>query len=223
MYDVCLFDLDGTLLDTLADLTAATNAALSACGFPARTTEEVRGFVGNGIRLLISRALPDGENNPAFAEVFARFKQYYAEHCFDRTQPYPGILAMLRELKRQKCLVGVVSNKADFAVRELVARFFAGLADAAAGENEEGGVRKKPAPDLVYAVLGRLGADSSRAVYIGDSEVDIQTARNSSLPCISVTWGFKSREFLLANGASRLVSRPAEITEALALLNGSRR
>lgn len=218
MRDTCLFDLDGTLLDTLSDLTIATNAALGAYGFPPRTEEEVKGFVGNGIRLLIERAAPGGADNPRFAEIFAFFKRFYAAHCFDNTLPYPGVPEMLGELKARGCLIGVVSNKADFAVKELVSRFFGGTADAAAGENEEAGIGKKPSPDLVYAVLERLGSSPSRAVYVGDSEVDIETAANASVPCISVTWGFKSRNFLLSHGASRLISRPDELPAALARL-----
>ena len=209
--DTFLFDLDGTLLDTLDDLTAATNAALRAYGCPPRTKEGVQGFAGNGVRLLLTRAAPGGEDNPHFSEIYDFFKTYYAVHCFDNTKPYPGIPVMLAGLKDRGCLVGVLSNKADFAVQQLVSRFFPGLADGAAGEDEEGGVRKKPAPDLVYSVLKRLGSDPSRAVYVGDSEVDVQTAVNASLPCLSVTWGFKTREFLLSHGATALVSSPAEI------------
>ncbi|HIU59600.1 MAG TPA: HAD family hydrolase [Candidatus Scatosoma pullistercoris] len=208
-YQVYLFDLDGTLLDTLSDLTAATNAALAAYGCPARTREEVKGFVGNGIRLLIERAAPAG--TPYLEEIFSEFRTYYAAHCFDHTRPYPGVEDMLREIVRRGGKAGIVSNKADFAVQELTGRFFKGLVQAAAGENEGAGIRKKPAPDLVYSVLGRLGEDGTGAVYVGDSEVDIQTAKNAGLPCISVTWGFKTREFLLANGATRLVDRPEEI------------
>ena len=211
MFDAYVFDLDGTLLDTLDDLTSAVNAALSAYHCPQRTRDEVQSFVGNGIKLLMRRAVPDGEADPRFSDIFEYFKRYYGAHCFDSTKPYPGVMELLTRLKDAGKRTAIVSNKADYAVKLLTERFFSGLVGAAAGENEAAGIRKKPAPDSVFAALDRLGADKSAAVYVGDSEVDIQTAANARIPCISVTWGFKSREFLLQNGASCLVDTPAEI------------
>lgn len=212
-YNVYIFDLDGTLLDTLDDLTDSVNVALTAFGCPQRSREEVRGFVGNGIRLLMERATPGGSAHPRFSEIFGLFKCHYAAHCCDKTRPYPGILDVLREIKARGGRSAIVSNKADFAVRELADRYFGGLVSAAVGENEEAGVRKKPAPDSVFAVLRALDCDGEGAVYVGDSEVDIETAKNAGLPCISVTWGFKDREFLLAHGAKKLVDSPREIPE----------
>lgn len=210
-YQTYIFDLDGTLLDTLDDLTDSVNAALSAYGCSLRSREEVRDFVGNGIRLLMERAVPCGAANAYFSEIFDFFKRHYAEHCCDKTQPYPGVVGMLEEIQARGSVSAVVSNKADFAVKELAKRYFDGLIKVAAGENEAAGIRKKPAPDSVFAVLEELGADEKKAVYIGDSEVDIETAANAGLPCISVTWGFKTKEFLLSRGAKNLIGEPKEL------------
>ena len=164
MFDTYVFDLDGTLLDTLDDLTSSVNAALEAFGCPVRSREEVRGFVGNGIRLLVRRAAPCGAD---FAGIFEAFKAHYAAHCFDKTKPYAGVTELLTQLKARGAKTAIVSNKADFAVRELSARFFGKLIDAAAGEREDAGIRKKPAPDSVLSVLKLLEEDGKRAVYIG--------------------------------------------------------
>ena len=208
MFDTYVFDLDGTLLDTLDDLTSSVNAALEAFGCPVRSREEVRGFVGNGIRLLVRRAAPCGAD---FAGIFEAFKAHYAAHCFDKTKPYAGVTELLTQLKARGAKTAIVSNKADFAVRELSARFFGRLINAAAGEREDAGIRKKPAPDSVLSVLKLLEEDGKREVYIGDSEVDIETAKNAGLPCISVTWGFKSRAFLEGPGASFFADKPMDI------------
>lgn len=209
MYEVIVFDLDGTLLDTLADLHASVNAALEKFSFPRRTQEEVRSFVGNGIALLMKRAI--GKETPVFDEVLAAFKTHYGEHCADKTRPYAGILPLLKELRARGIKTAVVSNKADFAVKKLAEKYFEGLLFAAIGEDEEHGIRKKPAPDSLFAVLETLGADKSKTAYVGDSEVDIQTAKNAGVDCISVTWGFKDREFLIGHGASVLIDSPDEI------------
>lgn len=209
MYEVIVFDLDGTLLDTLADLHASVNAALEKFSFPRRTQEEVRAFVGNGISLLMKRAI--GKETPVFDEVLAAFKTHYGEHCADKTRPYAGILPLLKELRTRGIKTAVVSNKADFAVKKLAEKYFEGLLFAAVGEDEEHGIRKKPAPDSLFAVLETLGADKSKTAYVGDSEVDIQTAKNAGVDCISVTWGFKDREFLIGHGASVLIDSPDEI------------
>ncbi len=210
MYKTIIFDLDGTLLDTLDDLWHSVNGALAACGLPLRTREQVRAFVGNGIVNLMERAT--GEIAPALgAQALAAFKECYALHCEDTTQPYEGILPLLEECKKRGIATAVVSNKADYAVQRLVKRYFDGLICVAIGENEEAGVRKKPAPDSLLAVMKRLGATPADTVYVGDAEVDIQTAKNAGVDCISVTWGFKDRDFLLANGATRLIDTPAEV------------
>ena len=210
MYEAVIFELDGTLLDTLDDLWAAVNAALGKFGLPLRTKEEVRSFVGNGIAKLIERSL--GEVKKAvFDGVLQEFKSYYGAHCEDKTKPYEGILPLLYELKARGIQVAVVSNKADFAVKKLAEGYFKGLLQEAVGENEAEGIRKKPAPDSLLAVMERLGVCPRSTVYVGDSEVDIQTAKNAGVDCISVTWGFKDRAFLLENGATVLVDAPKEI------------
>lgn len=209
MYEVIIFDLDGTLLDTLDDLHASVNAALAAFSYPLRTREEVRGFVGNGIAKLIERAL--GGKTQDFEAVLDAFKTHYGAHCTDKTQAYAGIDSLLQALKDRGIKAAVVSNKADFAVQKLAKEYFGDLLCTSVGEDEAHGIRKKPAPDSLLKVLERLGVAKENAVYVGDSEVDIQTAANAGVDCISVTWGFKDREFLIENGASVLIDTPDEI------------
>lgn len=215
-YDTYVFDLDGTLLNTLEDLTISVNAAMRFAGHKERTKDEVRSFVGNGIRLLMLRALDMKESGTEsaaeeekFQTAFGYFKEHYAKHLSDHTAPYAGVEEMLRRLCAAGKKTAVVSNKADFATKELCRRYFGSLVGVALGENEAAGIRKKPAPDSVFAAIGTLGGKN--AVYIGDSEVDIETAKNARLPCISVCWGFKDKDFLAAHGASRIVSDPSEI------------
>ncbi len=212
MFETVIFDLDGTLLDTLDDLAGAVNAALSAYGFPLRTREEVRVFVGNGIKNLIERAIGE-ENHPNFEKVFEYFKSYYKEHCADETKAYNGVIELLENLKLRGVKTGVLSNKADFATKLLVKEYFPNLLDLAMGENEAAGIRKKPAPDAVFAMMEALGAKRETTVYIGDSDVDIQTAKNAGVACISCTWGFRDKAFLMKNGASVLVNTPMEILD----------
>lgn len=214
-YRAVIFDLDGTLLDTLQDLTDAVNAALSSQGLPLRSREEVCAFVGNGIQKLLERAVPEGQGNPAFDKVFEVFREHYRVHCQDKTAPYEGILPLLRELKERGIRVGVVSNKADFAVQELIPFYFERLVSVAHGENEAAGILKKPAPDMVYQTLEELGCRASEAVYVGDSDVDLETAENSGLAVISVSWGFRGRAFLEEHGADRIVDSPEELIPLL--------
>lgn len=197
-FDTVIFDLDGTLLNTLEDLADAVNHALAFCGMPERTLEEVRQFVGNGIRKLMIRAVPEGEANPEFERAFDEFRSYYKVHCNDKTKPYPGVQEMLLKLREKGYHLAIVSNKADFAVKELQELYFQDV-ETAIGERE--GVARKPAKDMVYQALGEMKAKPEGAVYVGDSDVDIETAANSGLPCISVTWGFRDREFLQEHGA----------------------
>lgn len=211
MYKTVIFDLDGTLLDTLEDLTDAVNAALNAFGLPARTKAEVCSFVGNGIKKLIERAI--GYPHQAFEEILQSFKEYYGAHCADKTQPYAGILPLLQALKEKGVRTAVVSNKADFAVKRLAKAYFGELLEDAVGENESAGVRKKPAPDSVLAVMEKLNAEKGTTVYIGDSEVDIQTAKNAGVDGVCVTWGFRDERFLRENGGEKLVREPSEILE----------
>ena len=208
MYSTYIFDLDGTLLDTLGDLAASVNYALRTYGMPERSLDEVRRFVGNGVRLLMERAVPDGADNPQFDTVFATFRQHYMEHSLDTTRPYEGIPEMLAALKARGCRLAVVSNKMMAATQELIRHFFPDTIEVAIGEHEAEGIRKKPAPDTVFAALRQLGVGEEGAVYVGDSDVDIETAHNAGLPCISVLWGFRDREFLLQHGATAFVAAP---------------
>ncbi len=212
MYRAVIFDLDGTLLNTLDDLAASTNAALRQFGYPERTVEEVRRFVGNGVRLLMVRALPQGEETPRFEEILAYFRQHYAAHCREATAPYPGIPALLARLRERGVRVAVVSNKFDAAVKDLCHAYFGGEVEVAVGESPA--VAKKPAPDAVLAAMRELGVSPADAVYVGDSEVDVETARRAGLPCISVLWGFRDRAELVAHGATHF----APDTAALAAL-----
>ena len=208
-YKTYIFDLDGTLLSTLADLAASTNYALRTHHMPERSLDEVRRFVGNGVKKLMERAIPDGLNNPLFEETFATFRQHYMQHNLDTTQPYPGIMQLLEQLKTEGKNIAVVSNKVYAATRELCRHFFGDLVPVAIGERED--IRKKPAPDTVIEALRELGVDKEGAVYIGDSDVDIMTAKNSGMPCVSVLWGFRDKEFLLEHGATTLISQPKDM------------
>ena len=187
----------------------STNYALRKSGFPERTIEEVRQFVGNGIRKLIERAVPEQTPETMINQVHQDFTEYYAQHCADNTKPYPGIPETIRKIRNAGIQTAVVSNKADYAVQTLCADYFPGLFDAVAGERE--GIRRKPAPDAVLAVLNALQIPAEQALYIGDSDVDIATAENSGMPCISVEWGFRDREFLIQHGAQNLISAPEEL------------
>ena len=209
-YKTYIFDLDGTLLDTLQDLANAVNYALRCHDMPEHSLDDVRRFVGNGVRLLMERAVPDGAQHPQFEAAFATFRHYYMQHSLDHTRPYDGIAETLRELKARGCRLAVVSNKMMAATQELVAHFFPEV-EVAIGEHEAEGIRKKPAPDTVVEALRQLGVGREEAVYVGDSDVDLQTAANSGLPCISVLWGFRDRQFLLEHGAVTLVSSPLEL------------
>ncbi|EEX52522.1 putative phosphoglycolate phosphatase, bacterial [Prevotella sp. oral taxon 472 str. F0295] len=208
-YDSYIFDLDGTLLDTLTDLAASCNYALLQHGMAQRTIDEVRMFVGNGVKKLMERAIPDGLANPQFDEVYQCFRQHYLKHGLDHTAPYPGVLPMLAELKRRNKKIAVVSNKFYRATEELCKHFFNQYVEVAIGERE--GIKKKPAPDTVLEALAQLGVTGDNAVYIGDSDVDIATANNCQLPCISVLWGFRDKDFLLRSGATTLINTPEEL------------
>lgn len=214
-YDTIIFDMDGTLLDTLGDLMDAVNYALELHGCPSRTLDEIRRFVGNGVKLLVERSVPAGTDEAETMACLADFKDYYAQHMADKTAPYPGVLDLLAALRAQGRKLAVVSNKFDSAVKELCPRYFPGLLHAAAGENEAEGVPKKPHPAMVHRVLRELNADPAKAVYVGDSEVDLETARNAGLPCISVTWGFRDRDFLTAHGAATFAATPSQLLELL--------
>ena len=211
MYSTYIFDLDGTLLNTLDDLYLAVNYALRCHRMPERTRDEVRRFVGNGVRLLMKRAVPEGEQNPQFEAAFSTFQQYYLKHSLDNTRPYDGIVEVLSELKARGRQLAVVSNKFHVATCELCSHFFPDTISVAIGEHEAEGIRKKPAPDTVLEALRRLGVSAAHAVYVGDSDVDIATARNAGLPCISVLWGFRDRQFLSDHGATCFIESPHEL------------
>ncbi len=208
-YQTAVFDLDGTLLDTLEDLYLATNAALERHSLPRQSRDEVRLFVGNGVEMLIRRAVPAGTDEKTTLAVLADFKTTYAAICEDHTKPYDGILDMLAALRERGIRVAVVSNKFDAATKKLCEKYFGDLVEVAIGERA--GVRKKPAPDTVYEALKELGVTAEGAVYIGDSDVDIRTAENCGMECISVTWGLRDEKFLIENGAKALVDTPERL------------
>lgn len=210
-YQAVIFDLDGTLLNTLEDLTDAVNFSLKKYHKPERTIKEICSFVGNGIAKLIERSVPKETDVAEQEKILAAFREYYGKHCQDKTAPYKGILEVLEELKEKKIKMAVVSNKADFAVQELIPVYFGDLFTVAKGENEAEGIRKKPAPDMVKAALRELGCLKEQAVYVGDSDVDLLTAKNAELPCIGVSWGFRGRTFLQENGATMIADEPKEI------------
>ena len=209
MYNTVIFDLDGTLLDTLQDLADSANYALRAMGFPERSLSEVRSFVGNGVRRLMALCVPDGEDNPRFEECFAVFNEHYDAHCRDNTKPYDGIMKLLSDLTKKEYKLAIVSNKPDAPVKVLTREWFGNYISVAIGEKAT--VRKKPAPDTVLKALDELWSEKWEAVYVGDSEVDIATAKNAGVDCISVTWGFRDEAWLKENGATMIAHEPKDI------------
>ena len=210
-----IFDLDGTLLDTLDDLTDSMNYILGKHNFPLRTRDEVRNFVGNGVRKLVERAVPpEYKADEEFIDKFYDdFSLYYNSHSDIKTSPYPGTLDMLDKLIHSDFDIAIVSNKIDSAVKSLSAKFFGERIKSAIGEKPS--VRHKPEPDMVFMAMEEMGADKENSIYIGDSEVDIQTAKNAGIPCISVLWGFKDRKFLEDSGATVIVESMEELGERL--------
>ncbi len=203
-----LYDMDGTVLDTLEDLKNAVNAAMDVFGRPTLTLDEVRAYVGNGSRRLIELALGPGASRAEVDRVLAWYKPWYDAHCRVLTRPYPGILPMMERLKAAGLRQAIVSNKPDSAVHALTADFFPGLVETCAGEREHEGVRRKPAPDMLDAVREQLGLRREECLYVGDSEVDILTAENAGLRCLWVSWGFRSREQLIQAGAETILDTP---------------
>ena len=208
-YKAYIFDLDGTLLDTLEDLADAVNYAMRKNGFPERSLSEVRSFVGDGMRLLVKRSSPEGIEDAALEQAFADFRDYYSVHYMDKTKPYPGIEAMLRALKAQGKRLCVISNKVDYAVKLLMDQFFPGFFETVLGERE--GIRRKPAPDSLLAVMEELGLSKEECVYIGDSDTDILTAKNAGIDPISVSWGFRTEDFLKSHGAEKIVNKVEDL------------
>ena len=206
-----VFDLDGTLLDTLADLANSVNFALKENGHPERSLKEVRRFLGNGIENLMRHSVPDGTEEKVFQQTFLSFRSHYMEHCLDLTQPYEGILPLLEALKEKQIKMAIVSNKLHPAVQELNQRFFADYIASAVGESAT--VRRKPNPDAVVAALKELNSHKEEAIYVGDSEVDWATAQNAQMKCICVSWGFRDRTELEHLHPDFLVDHPLEILD----------
>ena len=211
--DTIIFDLDGTLINSLEDLKVSVNYALYGFKYPKQTLEMVRNNVGNGVEKLIERSLPNGKKNPNFEVCLSIFKEHYAKHMDVNTKPYPHILETLATLKTKGYKLAVVSNKFDAAVKPLCKKYFKTLIDVAIGQEKD--TKKKPAPDTVYIALDELDSKAENAVFIGDSEVDIQTAKNANMDCISVSWGYKTKEFLEQNGASIIIDTPFELLNYL--------
>ena len=210
-YELIVFDMDGTILDTLKDLKNSMNHTLRLYNMPERTLDEIRSFVGNGIRKLIERAAVSGTPETIIEAIHKDFMKHYEVHCADFTKPYDGVNDLILELKSRGYKTAVVSNKAHNAVLDLCEQYFPSLFDLALGEKPE--IAKKPAPDMVNLALEKLQISREKAVYIGDSDVDVATARNSNLDMIAVDWGFRTREFLVEQGAKTIVSHPEEILQ----------
>lgn len=213
MKHAVIFDLDGTLLNTLGDLRAATNHALEVRGLPPHSMEEIRQFIGNGIRLLICRAMPEGTPEAEIDAALDDFKAYYAAHIHDRTVPYDGIPQLLTALRKHGIKVAVLSNKIDSASQQLIEYFFPGKTDVVFGEHV--GVPRKPDPTSCRMVMQQIGVQPEQVLYVGDSGTDMQTAKNAGLYAVGVTWGFRSKEVLLKYGADVLVHRPEQILQIL--------
>ncbi|MBR5336517.1 MAG: HAD family hydrolase [Lachnospiraceae bacterium] len=212
-YDTVVFDMDGTVLNTLEDLTLSVNYVMTRFGMPTHELEEYRRFFGSGIRYALECAVPKGTTDRVIDEMLPVFTEHYNKHCLDKTGPYEGILDLMKCLKERGIKMAIVSNKIDPAVKELNDRFFSQYVDVAIGEKP--GINRKPAPDTVFAALKELGSNAGDAVYIGDSEVDYQTAVNSGLPCISVLWGFRDRDYLVSIGADTFAEKPADVLRFL--------
>ncbi len=206
MKKAVVFDLDGTLLDTIDDLAAALNHALEKHGFPTHKREAVLGFVGNGVANLVALGMGRSQNDPLFSSVFEDFRAYYGLHNTDLTHPYEGILPLLSSLRERGIRMAVVSNKYDAAVKALAGRFFGDMIPLAIGEGPT--VKRKPSPDALLYAMDYLGVSPEEVCYVGDSEVDIETARRAGIECLSVLWGFRTEEELLSAGATKLFDTP---------------
>ena len=212
-YQAVLFDMDGTVLDTLDDLCDSINHSLAEFSLPQVSREHVRQCLGNGAAFLVSHSIPAGSSPELEADVLAFYKPWYDAHCLIKTAPYEGILPMMQALKEQGLRLAIISNKPDRAVQELSDAFFPGLLELSVGESPS--VRRKPAPDTVLTAASQIGLSVDQCVYVGDSEVDLQTARNAGMDCISVTWGFRDEAQLIEAGASVLVRTPEELESLL--------
>lgn len=212
-YKAIIWDMDGTLMSTLEDLTDSVNHALAQFGMPPRTLEETRRFVGNGIGRFVRLSMPEGESDETVSKVLECFTGWYGEHCRIKSRPYNGVTTLLERLKQEGFKMAIVSNKIDFALKIIAKECFGDSVDVVIGEQE--GLARKPAPDMVYKALEELGVEKNEAVYIGDSDVDLKTARNSGLDCVNVLWGFRTKEELTACGADTFVSDTDELYSLL--------
>lgn len=215
MYNTVIFDLDGTLLNSLDDLADSVNYVQKKYDFPVDSIDVVRQHVGNGIRNLIMRSIPDGENNECFEQCFADFKAYYQQHCEDKTDMYPGIRDLLVELKSRGIKMAIVSNKAHPSVLKLHDTYFKEYIDMAFGENEDAGIKKKPAPDMVWHAMEELGSTKEETLYVGDSDIDKMTADNSGIDCVLCQWGFRSLELLQKMNPKAIIATPDELLQNL--------
>ena len=213
MITTIVWDMDGTVLNTLIDLRDSVNYVLKKYNMPEHTIEEYRRYFGSGIRYALECAVVDGTPSETIDEMLPIFKEHYDVHCLDNTCPYDGILDAMKKLKEKGYKMAIVSNKIDSAVKELNEKFFKEYVDVAIGETP--GTKRKPAPDMVEQALNKLGSTKEEAIYIGDSEVDLQTARNSNLPCISVLWGFRDKDYLIKQGATTFAKTPEELVQLL--------
>ncbi len=213
MYKLVVFDLDGTLLDTLDDLTSATNAALKKHGYSTRTKAEVRSFIGDGIVKLMERAV--GKEGADIPQMIVDFRAHYAVHCKDETRPYAGVKDLLKRLRERGVLLAVLSNKVHAATETLINDYFPDTFNQVMGENEAAGIKRKPCPVALNTIIQNCGVEKKETAYVGDSEVDLQTAANAGVDCISVCWGFKDEEFLKENGAKTVVKTDKELFQAL--------
>lgn len=212
-YKLAIFDMDGTILHTLDDIQDSINHIFRNHNLPERTYEEVRSFVGSGLRKLVERAVPEGTSAEDTEVLVSEFCAYYADHCAIKTAPYKGIIDAINKLRAAGVKTAVSTNKPQAAMEELVELHFKGLFDVALGESPERA--RKPAPDSVYATLDILGLEKADAVYIGDSDVDVATAKNSGVDCIAVTWGFRSEELLKSLAPEYIIHKPEEIVDVI--------
>lgn len=213
-YDTIIFDLDGTLLNTLEDLTDSVNFALSLNNFPCRKMAEVRSFVGNGIARLIELSVPNKLNNPRYEKCLADFSNHYSGNMQNKTCVYKGIIELLRQLSKENYKIAIVSNKFDKEVKGLNQIYFGEYIKVAIGESKN--ISKKPAPDIVFKALKELGSTADKSIYVGDSEVDIKTAENSGIICVGVSWGFRGRKILEQKGANYIIDTPQELLKIIA-------
>ena len=210
MYKFVLFDMDGTVLNTIEDIHRSVNQTMRHFGYPEKTLSETKHNTGNASRNLILKSCPEGAD---VEEALSYYVPYYQAHCNEHTKPYDGIIELMAKLRADGIKTAVVSNKMDGAVKELASKWFDGLLDVAVGETE--GYNRKPSPDLVLKAAQEMGADLSQSVYVGDTEVDILTARNSGIPCIEVTWGFRDKEEIINLGADVYCDNCDEVYEAI--------